>query len=73
MARPTKTKPWPVADATFVEVEIQHPRERQMHILFENGPRLIIGDQSQIPLAAELIVELRKIERRQSRRKGGRS
>ena len=41
-----------------------------MHILFEDGPRLVIGDLCQIPLAAELISHLRKIERRQ---KGGRS
>ena len=39
-----------------------------MHILFEDGPRLVIGDTSQIPLAAELIVHLRKMERDQ---KGG--
>jgi len=54
----------------FVEVEISHPRERQMHILFENGPRLIIAHSDQITLAAELIVHLRKVERAQ---KGGRS
>lgn len=54
----------------FVEVEISHPRERQMHILFEEGPRLVIGHSDQIPLAAELIVRLRKVERTQ---KGGRS
>lgn len=54
----------------FVEVEISHPRERQMHILFENGPRLVIGHSDQVPLAAELIVHLRKVERAQ---KGGRA
>jgi len=54
----------------FVEVEISHPRERQMHILFEDGPRLIIGHSNQIPLAAELIAHLRKMELPQ---KGGRS
>ena len=64
------SKPWPVAEACFVEVEISHPRERQMHILFEDGPRLVIAGPDQIPLAAELIVHLRKIERHQ---KGGRS
>lgn len=37
-------KLWPVANAAFVEGEIQHPRERQMHILFEDGPRLVSGD-----------------------------
>ena len=63
-------KLWPVADAMFVEVEISHPRERQMHILFEDGPKLVIGHSDQVPLAAELIVHLRKVERAQ---KGGRS
>ena len=62
------SKPWPVAEASFVEVEISHLRERKMHIIFEDGPRLVIGDTSQIPLAAELIVHLRKMERDQ---KGG--
>ncbi len=66
----TSTKPWPVADATFVEVEIHHPRERQMHLIFEDGPRLIIGSPDQIPLAAEPIVYLRKME---STTKGGRA
>ena len=47
------TKPWPVAEVTFVEVEIRHPRERQMHLIFEDGPRLIIGSPDQISLAAE--------------------
>ena len=57
----------------FVEVEITHPTRPQMHLIFQNGVRLVIADDSQLPLAAQLIVELRKIERRQSRRKGGRS
>jgi hypothetical protein len=70
MSKSKSSKPWPVADAMFVEVEISHPRERQMHILFEEGPRLVIGHSDQIPLAAELIVRLRKVERTQ---KGGRS
>jgi hypothetical protein len=41
-----------------------------MHLIFQNGVRLVIGDDSQLPLAAELIVQLRKIERTQT---GGRS
>jgi hypothetical protein len=44
-----------------------------MHLIFENGTRLVITDDSQLPLAAELIHQLRKIERRTARRKGGRS
>jgi len=58
----TSPKTWPVADALFVEVEIRHPRERQMHIPFEGGPRLVIGSSDQILLAAELIGHLRKME-----------
>jgi len=63
MPRSISPKQWPVEDVVFVEVEIQSPRQRQMHVLFENGPRLIIGHSSQIPLAAELISHLRKMDR----------
>jgi hypothetical protein len=63
MPKTKSTKPWPLADAMFVEVEITHPRERQMHLIFQNGVRLILGDDSQLPLAAALIVQLRKLER----------
>lgn len=73
MSKSNSTKPWPLADAMFVEVEITHPTQRQMHLVFQNGVCLVIADDHQLPLAAELIVELRKIERRQSRRKGGRA
>jgi hypothetical protein len=34
MPKSKSSKLWPVADAMFVEVEISHSRERQMHILF---------------------------------------
>ena len=71
MPKTTSAKPWPLADAMFVEVEITHPQERQMHLIFQNGIRLIIGNDSQLPLAAELIAQLRRMERRISRREGG--
>ena len=70
MPKSISPKPWAVEDVVFVEVEIQSPRERQMHVLFENGPRLIIGHSHQIPLAAELIAYLRKME---NTPKGGQS
>jgi hypothetical protein len=70
MPKINPAKPWSLAQAMFVEVEISHPRERQTHLIFQNGVRLVIGDDSQLPLAAELIVQLRKIEREQT---GGRS
>ncbi len=63
MPKTKSTKLWPLADAMFVEVEITHPRERQMHLIFQNGVRLVLGDDSQLPLAAALIVQLRKLER----------
>ena len=62
MPKIKSAKPWPLADAMFVEVEITHHRERQMHLIFQNGIKLIIGDDSQLPLAAELISQLRRIE-----------
>lgn len=70
MPKPKPSKPWLLADAMFVEVDITHPCERQMHLIFQNGVRLVIGDSCQLSLAAELIVHLRKVERHQ---KGGRS
>lgn len=70
MPRINPAKSWPLAEAAFVEVEVSHPRERQMHLIFQNGVRLVISDDSQLPLAAELIVQLRKIEHTQT---GGRS
>lgn len=69
MSKPISPKSWLVEDVVFVEVELQSPRERQMHVLFEGGPKLIIGHSSQIPLAAELIAYLRKMEK--TSRKGG--
>ena len=60
MPNSNSSKPWPVEDVVFVEVEIQSSQERQMHILFEDGPKLILGHSNQIPLAAELIAYLRK-------------
>jgi len=73
MSKPKPSKTWPLADAMFVEVEITHPSERQMHLVFQNGVRLVIGDSNQIPLAAEFIIQLRKIERFHATQEGGRA
>lgn len=50
---------WRVADATFVEIEIRRPSDRQLRIEFGCGLRLIITDVSQVPLASSLIETLR--------------
>jgi hypothetical protein len=72
MSKPKPCKPWPLADAMFVEVEITHPSERQRHLVFQNGVRLVIGDSNQIALAAGCIIQLRKIDRFHATQKGGR-
>lgn len=59
MTKKARTKPWRVADVTFVEIEISHPTDRQLRVEFECGLRIVIADESQIPLAARLIDTLR--------------
>lgn len=59
MAKRSIPKPWRVADVTFVEIEITHRTERQMRVEFECGLRIVIAEDSQIPLAARLIETLR--------------
>lgn len=59
MAKKTIPKPWRVADVTFVEVEIARPADTRMRVEFECGLRVVIADDSQIPLAARLIETLR--------------
>jgi hypothetical protein len=56
MPTPKRPKPWSLDEALFVEVEIAHPRKHQMHLFFQNGTRLVITNDSQLPLAAELII-----------------
>ena len=59
MAKRSIPKPWRVADVTFVEIEITHRTERQMRVEFDCGLRIVIAEDSQIPLAARLIETLR--------------
>jgi hypothetical protein len=60
MAKRSIPKPWRVADVTFVEIEITHRSDRQMRVEFECGLRVVIADDSQVPLAARLIDTLRR-------------
>lgn len=59
MHAPSIPAPWRVANATFVEIEIRHPSDRQLRLEFGCGLRLVITDERQIPLAAQLIANLR--------------
>ena len=47
-----------VADATFIEIEIRRPSDRQLRVEFACGLRLVITNSSQVPLAASLIETL---------------
>lgn len=44
---------WPVSDLTFVEVAIEHPIQKQMHVAFDCGTRIVISQCDQIPLAGD--------------------
>jgi|GEM_PF-1349520 len=59
MSSTSNPDPWSVADATFVEIEIRIPSERQLRLEFGCGLHLVIADACQIPLAAKLIETLR--------------
>jgi len=56
------SKVWKVAEATFIEVELAQPTDRQLRIEFNNGVRLAIAHDSQLPLAAKLIDLIRRSE-----------
>jgi len=55
-----------VVDVRFVEVAFEAPVDTRMVIELEGGLRLVLADETAIPLAAELLDCLA------SRRKGGR-
>lgn len=60
MPERSNSKPWRVADVTFVQVRIEQPHERQMRIEFDDRVSLVIARPEQIPLAARLIKALRE-------------
>ena len=59
MATNHSNQTWPVSDLTFVEIAVEHPIQKQMHVAFECGTRVVISQRDQIPLAAALIEFLR--------------
>ena len=56
------SKIWKAAEVSFIEVELTQPSDQQLRIEFQCGVRLIIADQSQFPLAADLIKFIRRSE-----------
>ena len=51
---------WAVSDVKFVEVKIASRSDQQMRVEFDCGIRVVIADESQVPLAAAVIDALRK-------------
>ena len=56
------SKVWKAAEVSFIEVELSQLTDQQLRIEFECGVWLIIADQSQFPLAADLIRFIRRSE-----------
>ena len=65
MATNHSNQTWPVSDLTFVEIAVEHPIQKQMHVAFQCGTCVVISQRDQIPLAAELIEYLRSRPRTQ--------
>lgn len=69
MSRTSKSKPWRIADVSFVQVQLdslpKYP-EPQMRVEFDHGVQIIITHADQIPLAAHLIETLRAGKETQS-------
>ena len=59
MSQSKHSKPWPVQDVRYVEVNLSEFTTRHLHIEFEHGIRIIVANEKQIPLAAQLIEFLR--------------
>ena len=53
------SKPWRVADVSFVQVRIEQPHERQMRVEFDDRVTLVITRADQIPPASRLIEAFR--------------
>jgi len=65
MATNHSNQTWPVSDLTFVEISVEQPIQKQMHVAFQCGTCVVISQREQIPLAAELIEYLRNRPRTQ--------
>jgi hypothetical protein len=64
-------KTWPVQDVRYVEVALADVTTRYLHIEFDHGIRIVVADKEQLPLAVQLIEQLRQQENLS--REGGRA
>ena len=69
MSKKTEPKPWPVDDVRYVEVALSEVSTRHLHVEFAHGIRVVVPQESQLPLAAKLI-EFLRWEASRSRKEG---
>lgn len=60
MPKSKHPKPWPVQDVHYVEVNLSDLTTRHLHIEFDHGVRIVVANEEQLPLAAQLIEYLRR-------------
>ena len=71
MPKARRPKPWPVKEVRYVEVSLANLTTRHLHIEFDHGIRIVVANEGQLPLAAQLIEHLRS--EANSARNGGRA
>ena len=59
MPKLKRQKTWPVKDVCYVEVSLADLTTRHLHIEFDHGIRIVVPNEDQLPLAAQLIEQLR--------------
>ena len=70
MPKPKRPKSWPVKDVRCVEVSLADLTTRHLHVEFDHGIRIVVSNEDQLPLSAQLIESLRR--EANSTRNGGR-
>ena len=70
MPKPKRPKSWPAKDARYVEVSLADLTTRHLHVEFGHGIRIVVSNEDQLPLSAQLIEFLRR--EANSARNGGR-
>ena len=60
MPKPKRPKSWPVKDVCYVEVSLADLTTRHLHVEFDHGIRIVVSNEGQLPLAAQLIESLRR-------------
>ena len=60
MPKPKHPKSWPAKNVRYVEVSLADLTTRQLHVEFDHGIRIVVSNEDQLPLAAQLNEFLRR-------------